>query len=250
MNPQQLLTTHLSKHFCDYQSTAHLQHQLAHELADCIITHAHQRQLTVSRALEIGAGTGFLTHKLVTHFSAAQWIINDLISAAAQFAPANVEFIHGDAEHIPLGQGFDLIASSSALQWFTDISAFFHRTRTMMQPHGIFAVCLFGVGTCHELRELLGIGLPYLTQQELVENLQSAGFHILEQHATTVTLTFPSPRHVLDHLRHTGVNSITPFQFTKSSLRDFEHQYRARFALPDDTLPLTFAPIRIIATST
>lgn len=56
----------------------------------------------------------------------------------------------------------------------------------------------------HEIRQLTGHGLDYLSVEEL-QALLSPHFDILHAEEEVVTLPFPTPQAVLKHLKQTGV---------------------------------------------
>lgn len=56
----------------------------------------------------------------------------------------------------------------------------------------------------HEIRQLTGHGLDYLSVEEL-QALLSPGFDILHAEEEVISLPFPTPQAVLKHLKQTGV---------------------------------------------
>ena len=109
-----------------YDAHAAVQNEICIRLDEMI---GRIRILPVDRAMEIGAGTGFLTRLLLKRFPDAQWMLNDMIETTEEYlkpyaAGRTVAYMWGDAEQLPLPIGTDLLASASTVQWFDDVPAF------------------------------------------------------------------------------------------------------------------------------
>ena len=83
----------------------------------------------------------------------------------------------------------DLITSCSTLQWFNDPGAFFTRCHQALVADGLLAFSTFGATNMHEIRQLTGHGLDYLSVEEL-QALLSPHFDILHAEEEVVTLPF------------------------------------------------------------
>lgn len=109
------------------------------------------------RILEIGCGTGLLTQALARRLGAADWTVTDIspgMLAAARLGPALPGAVRHqllDGEH-PAGLqgGFDLICSSLAVQWFSDLNAGLGRLARLLAPGGHLAVATLAAGTFAE----------------------------------------------------------------------------------------------------
>ncbi len=203
---------------------------------------------SVERALEIGAGTGFLTRRLLERYPATRWTVNDLVKEARPFIEAyagdrKIEYRWGDAESIELPGGQDLLASASTVQWFDDLQAFLQRAHHILQPQGVLALSTFGPDNFLEIKATTGEGLSYRTAPETRKLLEECGFQVTAWKEYTRSLTFESPREVLRHIRGTGVNSIRRSRWTKQTLEDFERSYRENYTTPESSVTLTYHPI-------
>lgn len=207
----------------------------------------------IKRALEIGAGTGFLTRRLLRSFPYAHWTVNDLAEEAAAFivpyaGGTAVDYLWGDAETIALPGELDLIASASTLQWFDDLPAFLTRSGELMNPGGCLALSTFGPENFREIKAVTGEGLSYYVSAEVEELLKWGGWQVMEKLEYTEQLSFDSPVEVLRHIKATGVNSIRKTQWGRRQLTDFETCYRAMFSTIDNKVTLTYHPVLIVAT--
>lgn len=238
-----------ARHYSQYDHAAVVQRAMAARLHAAL--HAHAPQQPVQRALEIGIGTGFLTRLLAQDFPAAEWWFNDLAPEAMQWIPQGLAAAHplpGDAEELPLPQQLDLLASSAALQWFNRPADFMAKARGSLRPGGILALTTFAHGHFHELSATTGSSLQYPTPQELSAMAAAAGFTLLHAEDWQTTLSFPSVRELLDHLRQTGVNGTATRRFsTPASLRAFGEAYARTNPSAGGTLPLTYHAALVIA---
>lgn len=239
-----------ARHFAQYDTSAIVQRTIAEQLDADLGTHCPT--LTVHRALEIGIGTGFLTRLVTARYPHAEWYFNDLTPAAFDWIPAGLRQaipLPGDAESIRYPGGLDLIASASALQWFDNLAAFFHKARRVLNPGGILAVATFSDGHFLELAHIAPAPIQYPTVDEIQNMVKAAGLTLLHTRTLTETLHFDSARSLLSHLRCTGVNGRSTASIrTPSQLSAFETHYREvngrRTTAP---LPLTYKPILLIA---
>lgn len=204
------------------------------------------------KALEIGCGTGQMTRLLEENFDIGHWVINDLTDSITQRKIFNsnriksVEYIFGDAESIDLGDKYDLIISTSAIQWFYQPIEFIKKCISMLRPNGILMITTFGPNNLKEIKSLLGIGLDYLCvdQFSTLEKYIKAPIYIKEE---LFTIYFEHSLDVLKHLKSTGVTATSKgtFFWTKDKLLKFDQQYNERYRSLDNQLPLTYHPIYI-----
>lgn len=206
----------------------------------------------ISKGFEVGAGTGFLTRRLLELFPRSRWTVNDLVEEAEGFiAPLDTQgrlsFLWGDAENIRFPRGMDMIASASTVQWFDELSGFTDKALEALVPGGYLLLSTFGPENFREIKTTVGQGLEYLTASGLEETLTDSGFEVIEISEYITALEFASPSEVLRHIKATGVNAIEKTRWTKSDLAAFEALYRERFTTAGGKITLTFHPILIVA---
>ncbi|MFQ8807203.1 MAG: malonyl-[acyl-carrier protein] O-methyltransferase BioC [Alistipes indistinctus] len=227
-----------------------MQERICEELAELIGTHVPGK---ITRGLEVGTGTGFLTRRLLERYPDAEWTLNDLVEASECFLQPYVggrktQCYWGDAESLPaFGRPFDLIATASTVQWSRQPARFPQPYPRDARCRGQIGVSTFGPDNFEEIRATTGDGLVYYTSAELAGLLKQAGLTIEEQKEYTRRLEFGSPTDVLRHIKATGVNAIRKTRWTPRRLTDFETLYRSRFSTSSGTVTLTYHPILIVA---
>lgn len=266
-----LLQRRFARNLKSYDTLAVVQRAIADRLGERLAQAVGPA--VVRRGAEIGAGTGFLTRHLVRLFPAAEWTVNDLVPASRAFLPPvtgtgiPVRFEAGDGEAFRFDTaGYDLIASTSAVQWFDDLPGFILRAAAGLAAGGTLAFSTFGPENFREIAATTGQGLDYYPLEELCALCRGAGLTLSVAEAWIEPQYYPAPTDVLRHLRLTGVNAVTAQRWTHSRLSRFEADYRSAYtvAVPDDSLAggsgsgrerkkggecvtLTFHPIIIVA---
>jgi malonyl-CoA O-methyltransferase len=110
------------------------------------------------RILEIGCGTGFLGLGLIDRLPEARWLMTDIAPAMIErtrerFAGrADIAFAVMDGEAPDIAGPFNLICSSLAFQWFTDLPGAVARLRSLLAPDGILAFTALAAGSFFEWR--------------------------------------------------------------------------------------------------
>lgn len=249
-----LLKSRFAANFRSYNALAIVQDNICGELIRIMSENISEE--SIKYGLEIGSGTGFLTHRLLTQFPQTQWQINDITEESQKYikkytSGCNVNYIWGDAETVIFPTGIDLIASASTIQWFDDIATFFLKVGMRMNRGGFMAISTFGKNNFHEIKTLTGEGLSYYTPDELSMMLATADFEIIMIKEDTKQLLFDTPTDVLRHIKATGVNSIRKTRWTKGRLAQFETEFYKNFSISDHTgkkeVTLTYHPIIILA---
>ncbi|MFP4275092.1 MAG: methyltransferase domain-containing protein [Paracoccaceae bacterium] len=133
---------------------------------------------------------------------------NGLSDGARHLAPA---------EALPLEpQAHDLVVHAMDLHWATDPVGQLVQCRRALQPDGLFLGVLFGGRTLQELRAAMGQAeaevtggisprvAPMAEIRDLGALLQRAGFALPVADSLPVTVSYPSPLHLMRELRQMG----------------------------------------------
>lgn len=239
-----------------YAREAKVQRQVAEKMIGLI--EAHTARIKYRDIVEIGCGTGAFSRLLKERLQPESCLFNDLCPEMEEFVAAlcdgnnpaagrrgcfettslfesGIRFEAGDAEQLTFPRPLDLIASCSTFQWFSDLQRFFHRAHAALNDGGILAFTTFGEENMREIRSLTGSGLDYTSPSRLREMLHEASFDILHFEEEVVSLSFPSPKDVLKHLRMTGVTGTTKSMWTPHRFALFCREYEARFGVEKET---------------
>ncbi|MDW7693753.1 malonyl-ACP O-methyltransferase BioC [Flammeovirgaceae bacterium SG7u.111] len=244
---KEIVKARFGKNFHTYQNEASVQKNVAKRLADTL---HHFQTEPMTRALEIGCGTGFLTENMWFSYDIGTYYLNDLVNPmsgeilkmAVDQAFYNYSFLPGDAELIQYPQHLDTIVSSSTVQWFGSLEKFSKKAAQALKTDGILAFSTFGTQNFREIKTTLGVGLDYSSPEEL-SSIFSEKFDLLHQDQWRQTLWLDSPWQVLRHIKTTGVNGCGKDFLGKEKLKKFEESYYANFSNSEGKVSLTYQPI-------
>lgn len=225
-----LIERRFSRALYRYHTMAVVQQRIAHRL--CGLIDGNCGKLGV----EIGAGSGFLTEKLVAKFPDMHWIANDITSASEQFMPRSVEFRCCDGETMELPANVDIIATASTVQWFDNLPNFISSAAAALSTDGVLAIATFGKENFAEITS----DMEYYSKPEIELLLSSENLTIIHSQEWIEQMIFENPLEVLRHIKSTGVNALTPTRWTSKELQQFVDKYPT-------PATLTFHPILIVA---
>ena len=230
-----------------YEQNAIAQKQITEDLLQLLLEKGGNQ---FQRVLEIGCGTGNFTRLLMQHINAAHWDCNDLCDVTNHLArnlpQKNYRFYQGCGERLDFAHQYDLIASASTIQWFTEPLAFLQRCVGHLTSHGMILFGTFAPTNLHEVRALTGVGLDYPALAQWLETLTSA-FSVLHLEQKEIQLKFDSPLSVLKHLKETGVTATNNQSWHYKKIARFCEQYRQQYADEQGKVSLTYVPILMLA---
>ena len=228
-----------------YVEHAVVQKQISAQLFEYLKVYCPQNLASV---LEIGCGSGNLTHLFQTHFQFEQLFLNDLYADVEQHFSTiqNIAWLIGDIEQLTLPQSLDAVISSSALQWMTDLPTLLHRIHDALKPNAYFGFSTFGSDNLTEIKQLTGQGLNYISLEFLKRQLEQQNFEVLLIEQEVKQIYFDHPKAVLQHLKATGVTATAKsHRWTKQSLQQFYSDYQQFY--DEQGFRLTYHPIYVIA---
>ncbi len=228
-----------------YVEQAVVQKQISAQLFKYLKVYCPQNLASV---LEIGCGSGNLTHLFHSYFQVDQLFLNDLYEDVYQHFSTieNIAWLIGDIEQLHLPQSLDAVISSSALQWMTDLPTLLHRIHDALKPNAYFGFSTFGSDNLTEIKQLTGQGLNYISLEFLKRQLEQQDFEVLFIEQEVKQIYFDHPKSVLQHLKATGVTATAKsHRWTKQSLQQFYSDYQQ---FHDELgFRLTYHPIYVIA---
>lgn len=227
-----------------YSRHAQAQSAIARRLASMIASDFKGDEVT--RMLEVGCGSGELSRALGEMICIEQATYVDLYQCRPFGVAKEERCVVADAEIYVeelAADTFDLICSSSAMQWFSDTRRFLQNCRRLLAPGGVVALSTFAKGNLAELDAVRDSSIGYLTEQQLAE-MSSEIFPNVEVKSEKIRLHFPSPADAMRHLKFTGVTASAAKSMSPKQLRRFLDSFPTD---KDGGCTLTFLPVYILA---
>jgi malonyl-CoA O-methyltransferase len=176
------------------------------------------------RVLDVGAGTGALLARLAEGRPAPPALSAvDLapgMCAAARAAVPRARVAAADAEALPFrGGAFDLVVSTSALQWLPGLAPAVAEARRVLAGGGVLCLSLFGARTLFELRAAFrsaageageGRTHRFFSAAEVREALAAAGFRDARVFEDELVERHADARAVLRALKQVGASCAVP----------------------------------------
>ena len=143
-----------------YDNNAHLQRAVANRLLAQATNYTAVLARPAARILDAGAGSGFSTAALTQAFPHSTVIALDFAQVMLEIARGKASlhahgatFVCGDVETPPFApESFDLVYSSSVLQW-NNLQVTLGELRRVLKKDHPLLVSIYTEGTLHELRD-------------------------------------------------------------------------------------------------
>ncbi len=205
------------------------------------------------RVLEIGAGAGLLARELAGRIDWGLYAALDLTPGMLAFGWEDekpLARVAADGEAPPFRPGtFDLLASSSALQWFERPETTIPACLDLLKPGGRFALSLFTRGTLAELAEAsaetgFGSTLPLRPGRFYTNLLESLPGIAVTSRVLEWTTRHEGVREFLLSLRRAGTqHSPEKRPFSRRRYEEFCRLYQERFGDEDGTVTATYRAV-------
>lgn len=249
---KEIVKKRFGRSMATYDQHATVQRRICKEMICCL---QQNTNTLFKNLLEVGCGSGLLTDGILNFMSPERYYINDIIPAketeiARVFDRHQFNswlFLEGDAEKIAFPAQLDGIITTSTVQWFNKLPAFFEKVYDSLKAGGIFAFSTFGPENFSEIKSTMEQGLHYASKNELLTMLPN-GFEVLCTRDYLDKLSFQNPVEILRHIKLTGVNGIASPFWSRKDLRHFEEKYFENNRQDEmESVGLTYHPIIIIA---
>lgn len=139
----------------EYDRHVSVQKRVVNRLVSLVRSHATGHPTSI---LDVGCGTGQLLASLREEFPSAQLhgldLAYNMLQCASERLTSDAHFVNADAEYLPFrDRTFDLVVSTSTLQWLENLELFFEQARRVTQNGGLLCIAFFAGRTLCELRE-------------------------------------------------------------------------------------------------
>ncbi|SMO48463.1 malonyl-ACP O-methyltransferase BioC [Melghirimyces algeriensis] len=262
---------HVSQRFSRAVNTYDQYADVQRAMADELVSWGTDNRSHVSRILEIGCGTGYLTGLLLDAFPEADIMAVDLSAEmvlAARKAHGDrdgVTFCKADAETVDWSQKgpFDLIVSNATVQWFSNPQDTLKRLVQSLSFHGRLTFSTFGPQTFMELYHLFrevetewgwsteNHGLPLRTETEWKEILGQAFLYDVQSKQKQYRPLYRDSRHFLASIRHMGATHSSSRRSPIAASRllaEVLNRYDQRF-ISEKGVPATFSALWFTGTA-
>ncbi|MBU0501530.1 MAG: malonyl-ACP O-methyltransferase BioC [Gammaproteobacteria bacterium] len=197
--------------------------QLQMEMGGRLLSRLDYIRLEPRTILDMGAGTGMMTERLIGRYPKARVLAADfahgMLLRARRRGPLfrKPRCLCADAEHLPLADGcLDLILSNAMLQWCDDPALVFREWLRVLRPGGLLLFTSFGPDTLRELRSAWATvdDLPHVSRffdmHELGDALLGLGWEGAVMDIDRFTLTYGDARHLMRDIKSLGAsNAVT-----------------------------------------
>ena len=142
------------KSACEYDHHVLVQKRVVAQVARSVRQHLNRPP---EQILDVGAGTGALLECLHAYYPGSGLtgvdIASNMCARIRQKLGPVCSAVVGDAEQLPFGDGtFDLVVSTSVLQWVINLTVALHELRRVGRPGGDICLAFFCDGTLGELQ--------------------------------------------------------------------------------------------------
>lgn len=239
-----------SAHYDDF---AYLQRTVAGELM--------QRsgvERLAGRVVDLGCGTGFLTHKLLQLGGYEQLFALDLalpmLHQARQRLATAAYYICADIEQLSLQtQSMDFIFSSLALQWCLALPSTLQDLHRVLKPGAKLAFATFGPATLQELKQAWAAvdDYPHVNDfcsvAELQNHLQPALWQQVQMSSQVYHCRYASVLALMRELKGIGAHNVSTGRQQQLMGKEHWHKMLAAYPLTDATVFASYEVIWVIA---
>ena len=239
-------------------------------LQDKISDHLYDKLALINidpqSVLDLGCGTGRNGVRLSERFKAGNLVNYDLSDKMLRltkdkflelFPPPSrmadtSHYICGDIEQLPFqDNSFDLIWTSSALQWCNNLPASFDEIIRVLSPNGLFIFSTFGPKTLWELKEvnekISGESKTnkFIAKHNIDDLLLASGFNSPLLEAKNITLPYSSTEKLLLDIGKIGASNGNSNRSKGLRGRGFMESIKKEYESfkQDDLYPATYEVI-------
>lgn len=231
---------------------------LQQEVASRLVERMDMMTMQPVSILDVGSGTGFVSHLLAARYPKAKITAVDLAINMLKQARSKRSFkqrwnkrfnyVNAEVENLPFADAsVELVISSLTLQWCQDLPKVFSEIRRVLAPGGLLLFSSFGPDTLKELRQSWAAvdEAPHVNQfidmHDVGDALLQSGFADPVMDMEMLTLTYKDVQSVMRDLKEIGAHnvmqgrsqSITGKNKLKKMIQHYE-QFRC-----NDTIPVS-----------
>ena len=164
--------------------------------------------------LDLGAGTGLLTKKLINRFPKSQILCLDFAQNSLKNNNSKNK-ICANANHLPFADNsVDIVISSLMMQWCDDLNQLFCEIHRVLKNDGLFLFSTFGPDTLKELKKSWSVVddqthvNTFTDMHDIGDQLLTNGFLSPVMEMEKITLTYQTVTDLLRDLKAIGAQSV------------------------------------------
>lgn len=264
-NPYALNKTEIAASFsraaASYDKAAHLQRQVGETLLAKIPGPQQPEAIA-----DVGCGTGHFTRRLAQMYPQAACTGLDIAPGMVSYAlanndasansSANIQWLCGDAESMPLADGsFDLVFSNFTYQWCQNLDALMAEQARILAPGGQLVFTTVGPRSLWELRAAWQqvdnyVHVNHFTPLERVRSvLVAAGFEIQSWHVEEVICHYSQLNDLTRELKALGAHNVNRGRNSALTSRKHIENLKAAYETlrQADGLPASWEILYVVA---
>lgn len=216
-----------------YSKNAKVQNAVAERIKEIL------SNFKFENVLELGGGTGELTQIIQSHFHPGDFTVIDLTTSDDS---DRINYITGDIEKelkkLP-SDYYDLVISGSTMQWLHSPGKALKEIQRILKPGGRMIFSTFIKGNFNEIYNITGKTLLYLNEDQWKLLTYRANLKFEMAETNTYKLLFDDVASVFQHLKATGVNSLSGKTKTIREMKELMKTYPKE----EGGYPLTYETI-------
>lgn len=240
MPAKQRIKRTFSRAALTYDNVSSVQRDAAAALVSLLRRHVRRQFESI---LDVGAGTGVVTEKLLCFYPQAQYTLNDISPEMLKIAAkkfqglSHITYKPGDAERM-IFEPHDLTIANLSLHWLTHLETSIEQLWDRTKIFCFSIPCKKSFLEWEKLHQELNLPSPLLTlpdPQQLSTRLQALKPKKFVVERKRFTLTLESPGACLRYFQALGANA-TSIPWTISAIRKILHLPQTPFMLSYDIL--------------
>ncbi|MFA5264136.1 MAG: methyltransferase domain-containing protein [Opitutaceae bacterium] len=238
-----LIETAFGRHAESYECAACVQTWLADWLAEWL----EPAWPPAAEVIEVGAGTGLFTRKLVERGNPVAMDISEAMVRQGRQRVHGARWLRGDALELP-PSACDRLYSSAMLQWVADPVQTMRIWSEALRPGGRMLHGIFIDPTLPELGALEPDAVPlrWRTEVEWTDAMRRTGLRVLRSEVRSIETGHPNALAFLRNLHDTGATLSRPM-LRAGRLRVLLREYDALHRCADGGVKATWTMLRIEA---
>lgn len=223
-----------------YDEFAIVQEEVAKRLCNRLeIIHSKQNLDAQIPVLELGAGTGLLSKKLLKKYQQHDIIASDIAQHTLLINPAQNKLTL-NSHNLPFNNNFNTIISNLMMQW-CNLDEVITEAITSLKSEGLLLFSTFGPQTLIELKESWqGVDnnqhiSDFVDMHNIGDKMLGLGLKNVVVESEIITLTYEKVMDILLDLKNIGAQNIHSKPISKSSFKQMianYEQFRAAGKLP------------------